>query len=130
VKALPPDEYYADLDAARDALRRRGQFNVIDMATAWKADLIVRKARTFSVEEMRRRHEGQVQGVPVFVASAEDTILSKLEWAARGGGSELQLRDAGGIVQVRGAALDIAYIDHWAAELGLTDLWVKLRPAE
>jgi hypothetical protein len=26
---LPPEDYYADADAAFDALRRRGQFNVI-----------------------------------------------------------------------------------------------------
>ena len=43
---LPAHWYYAD--AAIEALRRRGQFNVIDMASAWKADLIVRKARPFS----------------------------------------------------------------------------------
>jgi hypothetical protein len=130
VQALPVEEYYVDLDAARDAFRRRAQFNVIDMATAWKADLIIRRARPFSVEEMRRRHEGQIEGVPVFVASAEDTILSKLEWGARGGGSELQLRDASGIVEVRGPALDVAYIDHWAGELGLTDVWARIRPGE
>ena len=46
---LPPEDYYADTGAALDALRRRGQFNVIDMATAWKADLIIRKARPFSL---------------------------------------------------------------------------------
>src|ERR1051325_9232364 len=55
---LPAQEYYADADTAFEALRRRGQFNVIDMATAWKADLIVRKNRPFSLEEMRRRTEG------------------------------------------------------------------------
>ncbi len=59
---LPPEDYYADADTAFDALRRRAQFNVIDMATAWKADLIVRKARPFSVEEMRRRVEGDLLG--------------------------------------------------------------------
>jgi len=51
---LPADAYYADSDAAVDAMQTRGQFNVIDMATAWKADLIVRKARPFSVEEMKK----------------------------------------------------------------------------
>src|SRR3954467_14584971 len=49
---LPPADYYADPAAALYALQRRGQFNVIDMATAWKADLIVRKDRSFSVGEM------------------------------------------------------------------------------
>jgi hypothetical protein len=59
---LSAQEYYADADAALDALRRRGQFNIVDMATAWKADLIVRKARPFSVEETShgaRRHRGR-----------------------------------------------------------------------
>ena len=62
---LPAHEYYADADAALEALRRRGQFNVIDMASAWKADLIVRKARPFSVEEMQRPIEGDLLGARV-----------------------------------------------------------------
>lgn len=122
---LPRAEYYADEDAALDALRRREQFNVVDMATAWKADLIVRKARPFSLEEMRRRREVDLFDARIFVASAEDTLISKLEWAKRGGGSELQLRDASGILQLRGAELDRPYIERWVAELGLEDLWLR-----
>lgn len=34
---LPEQDYYVDHDAALDALRRRTQFNVIDMETGWKA---------------------------------------------------------------------------------------------
>ena len=100
--SLPVAEYYADADTALDAFRRRGQFNVIDTATAWKADLIVRKARPFSIEEMQRPIEGDLLGARVFVASAEDTVISKLEWAQLGGGSELQLRDAAGILTLQG----------------------------
>lgn len=120
---LPPEDYYADEDAARDALRRRGQFNVIDMATAWKADLIVRKARPFSIEEMSRRIEGDLLGARVFVASPEDTLISKLEWAQQGGGSQLQLRDVAGILQLRANELDFPYIERWVKELELGDLW-------
>jgi hypothetical protein len=124
---LPLDEYYADADAALDALDRRSQFNVIDMATAWKADLIVRKARPFSAEELQRRVEGDLFGTRVFIASPEDTIIAKLEWALQSGGSELQLRDVAGIWQLRRAELDTAYIEHWIAELGLEDLWKRAR---
>ena len=124
---LPPAEYYADADAALDALNRRSQFNVIDMATAWKADLIVRKARPFSAEEMRRRVEGDLFGTRVFLASPEDTLIAKLEWALQSGGSELQLRDVAGIWQLRHGELDTAYIDHWVAELGLEGLWRRVR---
>jgi hypothetical protein len=120
---LSPNDYYVDNDGALDALRRRGQFNVIDMATAWKADLIVRKPRPFSVEEMRRRTEGDLLGTRVFVASPEDTLISKLEWAKLAGGSELQLRDAAGILRVRGNDLDVPYIERWVEDLELEDLW-------
>jgi hypothetical protein len=125
--SLPPAEYYADVDSAREALRDRGQFNVIDMATAWKADLIVRKARPFSEEEMRRRAEGDVLGARVPVASPEDTLIAKLEWAKQGGASELQLRDAAGILAVRGEALDLAYVERWVGDLALEELWEAVK---
>jgi hypothetical protein len=125
--SLPVQEYYADADAALDALRRRGQFNVIDMATAWKADLIVRKARPFSVEEMRRPIEGDLLGARVRIASAEDTLISKMEWAKLGGGSELQLRDAAGILSLHGREkLDVGYVERWVRELGLEESWRRL----
>jgi hypothetical protein len=125
--SLPAQEYYADADTALEALRVRGQFNVIDMATAWKAVLIVRKARAFSVEEMRRPIEGDLLGARVRIASAEDTLISKMEWAKIGGGSELQLRDAAGILSLYGRdKLDVAYVERWVRELGLEESWRRL----
>ena len=124
VESLSPDDYYVDADAARDALR-----NVIDMATGWKIDLIIRKNRPFSIEEFRRRAAMEMFGVQAHVATAEDTVIAKLEWAQLGGGSERQLRDVQDIVDVRGASLDIAYIEHWVDELGLRDEWSRISPA-
>lgn len=130
VAGLAPDEYYASDAAARDAFRRRSQFNVIDMATGWKADLIVRKNRPYSVEEFRRRKPEQILGVDVFVATPEDTVLTKLEWAAMSG-SERQLRDVTGILDVKREDLDRAYIERWAQELDVLDAWRRLnRPAD
>jgi hypothetical protein len=125
VAALPPKEYYVSEDAALDALRHQSQFNVIDMATGWKADLIVRKSRPFSAEEFRRRVSARLLGLEVFVATPEDTILAKLEWAAMSG-SERQLRDVGGVIDVKRGELDLAYIERWAGELGVADLWRKV----
>lgn len=122
---LSADEYYADRDTALDALDRRSQFNVIDMATAWKADLMIRRARPFSIEEMRRRVDGELSGARVFIASPEDTLISKLEWVKAGAG-DLQMRDAAGILEVNGDRLDRQYIERWVADLGLEDLWARL----
>jgi hypothetical protein len=124
--ALDPTRYYVSREAAREALRARSQFNVIDLETGWKVDLIVRKERPFSREEFRRRQIARVAGVSVFVASVEDAILSKLEWAKLGG-SERQLRDVEGMLAVHATALDIAYVEHWARVLAVVDLWTRVR---
>jgi hypothetical protein len=126
LKQFPAADYYVDADAARDALRRRSQFNLIDMATGWKVDFIVRRARSFSTEEFERRVPSELLGVAVFVATAEDTIIAKLEWAKMSA-SEKQLRDVRGILDVRGASLDLAYVERWVAELGLTESFEAAR---
>lgn len=127
VDSLDPTAYYVDRDVALDALKRRSMFNVIDLATGWKIDLVIRHGRPFSIEELRRRRPGVILGVPAFVASPEDTILAKLEWAQQGGGSERQLRDCADIVGVQGDALDRAYIERWAAELGVLAEWAQVK---
>jgi hypothetical protein len=68
------------LDAALEA-HTRPLFNVIDLATGWKIDLIIRKSRAFSQEEFGRRQLVSVQGLPLYVASAEDVVIAKLEWS-------------------------------------------------
>jgi hypothetical protein len=45
IGALPEREYYSDLDSALEALQRQSLFNVIDQATGWKIDFIIRKSR-------------------------------------------------------------------------------------
>lgn len=123
--AMKGDDVYLDPDVARGEFERRSQFNVIDTVTFWKADLIFRKARPFSRSELDRRVPAKVLGVEVFVATAEDTILAKLEWAKLGE-SERQLRDVKGIVDVKAESLDRAHIERWLDDLGVRELWQKL----
>ena len=123
--ALDPQQYYVDTDVARDALRRRSMFNIIDIANAWKLDLVVRKARPFSIEELSRRKPMPLFGAMVATATAEDTIIAKLEWAKQGG-SDRQLEDVAGILRVQGDALDRGYIERWVDELGLREQWTRV----
>ena len=59
----------------------------------------------------------------LWIASAEDTILAKLGWYRRGGGtSERQWRDVQGVIGLREAALDVAYLRRWAPVLRVADL--------
>lgn len=126
VRSLDPERFYVSAEAAHEAWRRRGQFNVVDLSSGWKIDLILRKERPFSREEFRRRQPATLLGAKVFVATAEDTVLAKLEWA-RLGESERQLRDVIGILEVRGGELDRTYIERWAGELAVEALWRRVQ---
>jgi hypothetical protein len=110
VRLLPDSEYYASEEAALDALRREAQFNVIDFATGWKIDLIIRKSRLFSRTEFERRSAVDLFGLQIFVASAEDILLAKLEWA-KAGQSMRQLEDCATILRTRREELDYTYIN-------------------
>lgn len=126
IRQFPDDRYYVSRDAALEAYGSDGMFNVVDFATGWKVHFIIRKTRPFSVEEFERRREEELDGVSVFVASAEDVIVAKLEWAKLGE-SERQLRDASGILATRVNELDLDYIEKWAKQLGLVQQWERVR---
>jgi hypothetical protein len=126
VRSLLDAGFYVDGERARDALRRRLQFNAIQTQSAFKIDLIIRKDRPFSREELERRQPAELSpGTRVALASAEDTILSKLEWAKKAGRSERQIEDAAGVLMVN-PGIDRAYVERWASELGILELWREI----
>ena len=125
--ALPAERWYADVDMAIDAARRQSMFNVIDLETGWKVDIIFRKERPFSRAEFDRRRRAVVDGEEVWIATPEDVLLAKLEWAKRTG-SERQVRDAAGIVAVQGDGLDREWLTHWAKELGVEEELSRIYP--
>lgn len=110
--------FYVSPTAAYDALRRRGMFNILQTSYGWKADLIVRKNRPFSVEEFSRRTLGRWHGYDLPIVTAEDVVLAKLEWN-RITPSERQLGDVYNVLAVQGSRLDRPYLRQWAAVLGV-----------
>src|SRR6476660_9769161 len=78
---LPKTDYYFDLDSAVEAARRKSMFNVLDMARGWKIDFIFLKPTPYHQEAFSRRTPAKIALVPLFAATAEDVIVSKLEWA-------------------------------------------------
>jgi len=126
VQALPTDHYYVELNSALEALRQESMFNVIDQKSGWKIDLIIRKSRPFSLKEFSRRQLVKLDNVPLYIASAEDIVISKLEWAKLGQ-SHRQIEDIAGILQVQWKSMDREYIREWITELGLGKEWNDAR---
>ena len=69
--------------------------------------------------------ERDVSGMTLHVATAEDTIVAKLEWA-RLGASSRQLEDVVSILRARDT-LDVSRIEHWVAQLGLEAEWAAAK---
>lgn len=128
IRQFPSSEYHAAEHEALEAFKYRSMFNVIDYATGWKVDLIIKKQRPFSDIEFGRRQELELAGLRLSFATAEDILISKLEWVKEGE-SQRQLEDAAGIIRVQGENLDMAYVKYWVRQLGLDDQWAtaKLR---
>ena len=110
--------YYVSVEAAFEAMRHRSTFNVIDNELGWKADLIFRKDSPHQLSEFNRRIKATLMGIDLWILTPEDVILSKLDWY-KGSGSDLQFRDAFGVIKLQWDKLDWDYLRHWAKELGV-----------
>ncbi len=121
VRSLEGSGVYVSRDAADEALTHRSMFNVVDPASGWKADLIIRKSRPFSDTELARRQAADYEGCALWVA--------KLEWAKLGG-SGRQLEDVAALLRIQAERLDRAYLERWVGELGLAAQWAQATRGE
>jgi len=124
--AVLSKEFYADDEMMKDAIEHHSSFNLIHYETAFKVDIFIPKLRAFDQMQLARRRLSAIVADPkesVYVASPEDTILSKLEWYRLGGEvSDRQWRDVIGVLKVRAGELDLEYLQKWAGELNVSDL--------
>ena len=119
-------DYYIPVDRLRAAVVDKSPCNLIHLTTMFKIDLFVSKGRPFDRSALDRARplpldEGSdAPSVPM--ATAEDTVLAKLEWFRRGGEvSERQWLDVVGVLKVN-PDVDHDYLRDWAHSLGVTDL--------
>jgi hypothetical protein len=122
----PPDilDALAHVPVAAVDRTQRATFAAYDRMTGYQLDV-------FCVGDTPFDRAQFAHAVPIplpetnavlMVASAEDTILTKLEWYAITP-SDQQWADVQTILRVQGDALDRTYLVTWATELGLTTLW-------
>ena len=124
-------EFYVSREAMTEAFADRRSFNAILLTGPFKVDFFLVGTRPFDREEFRRaevRDLGMPEAVRFRIKTAEDLVLRKLEWFRLGGEvSERQWSDVVGVLRAMRGRLDDGYLDHWAAELGLTDLLARAR---
>lgn len=125
VRALQP-AFYIEADDIRDAIEHHSSFNVIHLDSMFKVDIFVPRGRLYDAAQFAHRTLQTTSAGPehpLYFASAEDTVLTKLEWYRLGGEtSERQWRDVIGVLRVQQDRLDVPYMRRWAATLGVVDL--------
>ncbi len=123
-KALGP-EFFFDEVAAAEAVGRSDMFNVLHMDSGLKVDFWILGDKDFARNQFARRRSTPTWGVTGYVATPEDTVLSKLLWY-KITPSDRQLSDIRDILIVEKGLLDYEYMKHWAHRLGVQDLYDKL----
>lgn len=124
ISALGSD-FHVDREAAERAVRAGGTFTAIHLRELVKIDFFVATEEKLHRLQLERREPVLLDAAapPVYLISAEDTVLAKLVWFRRSGlVLEGQLRDVVGVLKTRGGELDREYLGHAAAVLGVRDL--------
>lgn len=125
--AFPSPVYYVSESAVREAVSRRGQFNIIHPLSGMKVDVIVPPDTAFARSERARvRRISSAGEYSIWFGSPEDVILYKLRFYQRGG-SEKHLRDIAGMRKLLREKLDETYIESWASTLNVLQEWRLVR---
>ena len=115
------EHFYVSADAAREAVLHESSFNIIELTTMTKVDIMIRKSDAYRHLEFSRRRKVVLRGKEVWVVTKEDLVISKLEWA-RESLSERQLED---VKNLLATGCDMDYLKSWASKLQLNDLLTR-----
>ena len=125
--AFPDPEFYVSREAARQAVLGHGQFNVIHPTSGNKIDFMMARDDAWGRSQLARRLRKPIlPDREAFVAAPEDVIIGKL-WYYHEGESNKHLRDIASMLRVSGDEIDIAYVEHWARQLGFSAGWEAVR---
>jgi len=126
-RRFPPNEFYVSEDAAREAVIHKSQFNIVHPTSGLKVDVIVPEASSFNASRFARiRRLHAADDLDVCFASPEDAIIKKMDYY-RQGGSEKHLRDIAGVLKTTRDQIDVNYIQLWARQMGMQDLWLAIQ---
>jgi hypothetical protein len=96
--------------------------------TAFTVELFELTDDPHDLARFERRQQVRVFERAAFVATAEDTIITKLRWARQGGqGRAKDVADARNVIAVQGDSLDWDYVENWCRQHGTLDTLQDLR---
>jgi len=112
---------YADEDMVKEAIKSGGEFNFIDPDSGLKVDFWADSEDKNSPPEFQNRKLKKISGQGVYFVSAEDLILSKLQWHKLSN-SERHINDIKSVFKISGGKLNKKYLNYWILKLDLAEI--------
>lgn len=94
--------------------------------TSFTVELFELSDDAHDVARFSRRRRVRLFGRDVFVATAEDTIVTKLRWALQPG-REKDVDDVRSVIAVQGDGVDWPYVEQWCVQHGTAALLDSIR---
>ena len=120
------NDFYVDQDLIKKAIKQSSSFNVIHLETMFKIDIFIPGDDPNSKTEMERRQSYQISetsNIELFIASAEDIIIRKLQWFELSNRiSDRQWEDVIGVLSVKKDQLDYDYLEDAATQRKVKEL--------
>lgn len=120
-RLFPPPEFYMSIDAAREAIRSRTQFNVIHPTSGMKIDFFVAGDAIERSQITRRLRRSILPETDAWCSPPEELIIKKLAYYSLGG-SDKHLRDIGSMLRISPEQIDLPRLRRLAADQQLGDL--------
>jgi hypothetical protein len=121
------DEFYADADALRRAVRDRSHANLVHQRSQLKIDIFIAGSTPLDEQQLRRRLAVDLgDGRILHIHPPEDILLQKLRWFKEGREvSDRQWRDVLGIIRTQRDRLDRTYLAQHAPVLEVEHLLAR-----
>jgi hypothetical protein len=127
-EAYPLPEFYvppAEIITTEVGRERKGQFNVIHMASGLKADFHTANRDELHAWAFRNVQQYRFGETTIRLAPPEYVIVRKLEYY-REGGSEKHLRDIRAMLIVSGEGINRVELNEWIQRQGVQAEWEKV----
>ena len=123
VSALGPD-FSFDPQLGFETVTMTQRYIASHRDPTFKVELFMLSDDPHDQERFRRRVAGRITDHPVYIASAEDVVITKLRWSKQGRRSK-DVQDVLGVLSVQQGRLDLPYIRHWCSAHGTLELFEK-----
>ena len=119
-------DYYFDESTINEAIASRSMFNLIDVNSGDKIDFRLLTDSAFDASRFGRKLPITLFGESAWISTPEDTMLAKMHWAKKSGGSRKQLTDIRQVYEANSSTIDREYLTRWSEVLGVKKYWDDL----